>query len=128
MSDDIKQKYQNILSDKKIKYHGPVNYKTLIKLMFNSHILVFPSRVEGSARVIPEAMASGCAIITTINSGSVVKNKKNGIIVKSGESKKLAEAMNKFIKHPKLIKYYGLKNQILINRKYNLDIYGKKID
>lgn len=127
ISDQVKNKFDEFINNKNIKYHGILNYKDLINLMFNCHVLVFPSRVEGSARVVPEAMAAGCAIITTENTGSVVKNKKNGIIISPGDSVNLLKALIRFIKNPKLIKLYGSANKNLIFRKYNTNIYIKNL-
>jgi len=127
VSDEVKKEFNEFIKNKNIKYHGILNYKELIDLMFNSHVFVFPSRVEGSARVVPEAMAAGCAIITTENTGSVVKNNKNGIIINPGDSVNLLKALIKFIKNPKLIKVYGSANKNLILRKYNTNIYIKNL-
>ena len=52
-------------------------------MLQKADIFLFPSLVEGSAKVIFEAMASGCAVITP-NSGSIVEHNKGGFVVKAG--------------------------------------------
>ena len=56
-------------------------------------ILVHPSLMEGSAKVIYEAMAAGVVPVATINSGSIIEDKKNGLIVKAGDVGDLRKKM-----------------------------------
>ena len=56
-------------------------------------ILVHPSLIEGSAKVIYEAMAAGVVPVATINSGSIIEDKKNGLIVKTGDVGDLRKKM-----------------------------------
>jgi len=78
--------------------------------------------------VIFEAMSSGCAIITTPNSGSIVKNKKNGILIETGNSSQIIKAINKLINNEKLIKIISKNNIKIINEKYKQSDYGKKLN
>lgn len=122
-----KSRYKKLFEDKRTFYHGSLNRRDLCKLMLNSDVFLFPSLCEGSARVIFEAMASGCAIITTKNSGSVVKHNKNGFIVPPGNIKKLLNYINKSKKNKKLINKMGKYNSLFVKKKYNYDIYAKKL-
>ena len=61
-------------------------------------VFVFPSLAEGSARVIFEAMACGCAIITTPNAGSVVRDGENGLLIPTSDGKALGIAIDRLIK------------------------------
>jgi len=124
---EFKIRYKNLFKKDKIKYHGVLKYDELIRLMFKSDVFVFPSLVEGSAKVIFEAMGCGCAIITTPNTGSVVKDKLNGILVRTGKYKDIYLAMQKIITNTQLIKFYGKSNQRLIKQKYTPTQYGKKL-
>jgi len=54
----------------------------LAKVMEQSDVFLFPSRAEGGARVVTEAMCIGMPIITTLNSGSPIKHLREGVIVK----------------------------------------------
>jgi glycosyltransferase involved in cell wall biosynthesis len=51
------------------------------KYFQNADLFVFPSLHEGSAIVIYEALASGLPVITTVNSGSVVRDGSEGFIL-----------------------------------------------
>jgi glycosyltransferase involved in cell wall biosynthesis len=55
--------------------------KNPAKLYASSSAFIFPSLEEGSALVTYEAMASGLPVITTFNSGSIVRDGKDGFIV-----------------------------------------------
>lgn len=58
-----------------------VPYSELPKYYQAADIFVFPSLHEGSALAIYEALASGLPVITTPNSGSVVRDGVDGFIV-----------------------------------------------
>jgi glycosyltransferase involved in cell wall biosynthesis len=127
LTKEFNVKYISFLKKSSIKFHGIKNYKEVMDIMYKSDVFVFPSNVEGSARVIFEAMASGCPIITTKNSGSIVKNKENGFIVDSGDYKSVYSAMLKFINNPGLISLYGKKNEKIIRQEYHPKKYAEKL-
>ncbi len=83
-------KWLNESSNKKIIFHG---FKDLTKELPNNHVFVFPSLLEGSAKSIYEAMASGLPIITTHNSGSIIEDNKEGFIIPVQDKIKLKEKM-----------------------------------
>ena len=57
-------------------------------------ILVHPSLIEGSAKVIYEAMAAGVVPIATKNSGSIIDNNIDGLIIKTCSSDDVKEKMS----------------------------------
>jgi glycosyltransferase involved in cell wall biosynthesis len=59
-----------------------------------STIFVFPSLEEGSAKVTYEAMAAGLPVITTENSGSVVRNGLDGFIIPIRDSEAIREKIH----------------------------------
>jgi len=63
------------------KHIKSVSYAELPKYYQSADIFVYPSLHEGSALAIYEAMASGLPIITTHNSGSVVRDGEEGFVV-----------------------------------------------
>ena len=122
-----KFKYKDLLNNKNVKYLGILNSKDLSKSYNKADIFLFPSLVEGSAKVIFEAMAAGCAVITTPNSGSVVEHNKGGFIVKPGNSTQLLKAMNKLTSNPNLIKKFGNYNKKIIKNNFRQVHYGKQL-
>jgi len=68
-----------------------------------STIFVFPSIEEGSAKVTYEAMAAGLPVITTENSGSVVRNGLDGFIIPIRDSTAIREKISYFYENPEKI-------------------------
>ena len=72
-------------------------------------VYVLPSYREGVPRTTMEAMAMGRPVITTDAPGcrETVADGETGFFVPTGDSKALADAMEKFIKNPSLIATMG---------------------
>ncbi|NWF99253.1 MAG: glycosyltransferase family 4 protein [Nitrospirae bacterium] len=68
-----------------------------------STIFLFPSLEEGSAKVTYEALAAGLPVITTENSGSVVRNGVDGFIIPIRDTKAIMEKITYFYENPKII-------------------------
>lgn len=106
---------------------GYLSRRSLALAMMRSSIFVFPSFCEGSARVVFEAMACGCYIITTPNSGSIVEDGVHGAVVSPGDSVELASAIEYAITNPRLVADIGLRNRDLVFAKYTQEKYGQAI-
>ena len=72
---------------------GYLNRKDLAELYSRHQIILIPSLAEGSARVGFEALSSGCFVITTDYTGTIVKDSINALIVEPGNSKSLNKAL-----------------------------------
>lgn len=71
--------------------------------LYRSHdIYVFPSLVEGSSLSIYEALASGLPVITTPNSGSIVRDGVEGLLVPPRDVEALAHAIERLAREPEL--------------------------
>lgn len=99
--------------ENKIKEMGLTNRVRLmgytpkaIEIMAKSEIFVLPSDYEGMPNVLIEAMCVGCACIATdapaYGARELIDNGENGILVKVGDTKGLASALNKLISDDKL--------------------------
>ncbi|MEO7932311.1 MAG: glycosyltransferase family 4 protein [Chthoniobacterales bacterium] len=73
----------------------------------SAHIHVFPSECEGSAKVTYEAAACGLAQITTRESGDVVIDGLNGLIIPPNNVDALVAAMGKLAADPDLVARMG---------------------
>jgi len=104
--------------------HGAMRRSDLARLMSECDVLVFPSLAEGSARVVFEAMACGCAIITTPNAGSVVQSGKHGWVVPPGDFRALAVAMNEACQARKFVAAAGVGNAALVRAQYGQRDYS----
>jgi glycosyltransferase involved in cell wall biosynthesis len=86
---------KNGLQDK-VVFHGRVEEQTISELFREAYCFLFPSRYEGFGMVIAEAFGYGLPVIAFNNSAMpyLIENRKNGILVKNGEIKEFAEAVD----------------------------------
>ena len=96
------------------------------KIFKNADIFVFPSLMEGSAKAVFEAMGHSLPVITTKEAGSIVDNKKNGIIIKAKNYDELKKAMKFFILNKNYIKKFG-KNAYNKSKQYTWKNYSDKV-
>lgn len=78
------------------------------ELYRQSSVFVFPSECEGSAKATYEAAASGLAQITTRESGDVVVDGLNGILIPPNDCEALCEAILRLYRDPGLVERMGL--------------------
>ena len=72
-----------------------------------SSVHIFPSTCEGSAKVTYDAAACGLAQITTRETGDVVVDGVNGLVVPCGNKDALAEAIKKLYLDRDLLRKMG---------------------
>lgn len=119
--EEIAKKYKN---NKTIKFVGfTKNLKYYYKM---SDVFVFPSLEEGSALANYEAMASGLPLITTFNSGSIIRDGKEGFIVPIRDVKFLKGKISYLYNNPSEVKRMG-KNARKRVEKYSWENYGKNL-
>ena len=63
-------------------------------------IFIFPSLSEGSSLATLEAMAAGCAVVTTFDAGSPVINQQSGLIVPPRDPGAITTAVSALITTP----------------------------
>jgi len=88
--------------------------KDMVKVYQDSHIVVLPSYREGMPKTLIEACAIGRAIITTdaIGCRECVDEGENGLKVPVYSVQPLADAIEKLVLNPNLIKEMGNKSRI----------------
>jgi glycosyltransferase involved in cell wall biosynthesis len=112
----------------RVRYHGLLSRRELAKLLFSADIFVFPSLAEGSARVVFEALACGCYVITTPNSGSIVEDGVHGRLVPPGDAAALAKAITQAISLGReMLSKVGARNASVIREQYSQSQYGDKL-
>jgi len=103
---------------------GWLTRPALAKRMAEADIFLFPSRAEGSARVVFEALASGCFIVTTKNTGSIVEDGVHGTIVPYKSPAAIARAVEAAIRDLAGTRRIGRDNAALIRARYMQSDYG----
>lgn len=134
------EKYKNHVKKQDIKnviFTGFVPEKEICHYYSLADIFVSPSDTEVLPYVFLEAMACGKPVIATKTSGGsdLVKNNRNGFLVKPGDWQELSRKMDYLLKNDKLREKMGKQSLKFIERysiavvsKELLDLYKKVID
>jgi len=115
------EKYKN---NETIKFVG-FNSNTK-KVLQQCDVFISPSLEEGSALSCYEAMACGLPLIATYNTGTVVRDKKEGFIIPLRDTKILKEKIKYFYDHPKQIEKMGKSARKQVEN-YTWEKYGKRL-
>ncbi len=111
---------------KSLKLLGHLDEEELIQQYQEANIFVLPTFLEGSAKVVYEAMSSGLPVITTPNAGSIIRHGYDGIIIALGNLKELKKWMRELYKKSSLRKELGLAARKSV-RKYTWNAYARRI-
>ena len=105
--------------DRNINWKGWVDLKKLPEVYRNHDIFVLPSRFEGMPSVIIQAMASGCAIISSEVYGTkeLIRNGENGFIIPVENYRFLSEKILELLKNHKLDEMQ--QNSIKFSKKFS---------
>jgi glycosyltransferase involved in cell wall biosynthesis len=90
-------------------------------------VYVFPTRLEGSAKTIYEAAASGLPMITTREAGDVVRDGVEGIIVQPGDVDAIAAAIEHFYRHPEIVASMGAAARQRVVENFTWDHYRSRL-
>ncbi|MFB9861022.1 glycosyltransferase family 4 protein [Salinicoccus siamensis] len=122
------ENYENKLTELEkrgiITYHGMVS--DVRAILTTTHCTIHPTYYpEGMSNVLLESAASGRPIITTDRSGcrEIVEDGVNGYIVKTNNSKDLAEKIERFLEHShNQKKQMGLMAREKVKKEFDRDI------
>ncbi|RZU39229.1 glycosyltransferase family 4 protein [Edaphobacter modestus] len=92
------------LPQENVEFLGSVSQDRMIELMSTSHVMVLPSVEEGLALVQGQAMACGCPVIASTNTGSedLFTDEVEGYIVPIRDSQALTLRMQQIAEDPEL--------------------------
>lgn len=102
-------------------------YKDVEELYHQSSIFVFPTSLEGSAKTTYEAAASGLAQITTKESGDVVLNGVNGILIPPNNLESLCEAILKLYQNPDMVEQMGNAGRERVVEHFTWDHFRERV-
>jgi glycosyltransferase involved in cell wall biosynthesis len=109
------------------RFAGPHPRHEIHRFYQQSDVFVFPSLAEGSALVTYEALACGLPLVTTPNSGSVVRDGIDGLVVGPGDVEGLCERIRFLYDHPEARQRMGAQGRDLIQRRYTWRHYRQRI-
>jgi glycosyltransferase involved in cell wall biosynthesis len=124
---DLLQSHSSFFNNPRVTRRGLVTRKQLAAEMTKADAFVFPSLAEGSARVVFEALAAGCYVITTPNSGSIVETGKHGELVAPGSPDALESAIRSAAACLDRVRRIGEANARLVREEYTQRAYGQKL-
>lgn len=110
---------ERICHKSKVQYLG--NISNLHLLLNTTDVFVLPSYYpEGLPKVLLEASASGCAIVTTDHAGcrDAIVPGKTGVLVEPQDSNSLMEGILKFLRDPKSIRVMGTNGRLLAEKRF----------
>ncbi len=123
----FKSKYGDFFADERVHYGGNLSRDELAEKLTDVGLFIFPTFAEGSARVLFEALACGCYVITTPNCGSIAEDKIHGAVVQAGDVEATSLAIREALNNPELVNQIGKKNKELITSTYLQSSYGNKL-
>jgi glycosyltransferase involved in cell wall biosynthesis len=92
-----------------------------------STIHVFPSQCEGSAKVTYEAAACGLPQITTRESGDVVTDDVEGIIIRPGDIDALSEAIRLLYDHAEIVERMSMAARQRVVENFTWDHFRERL-
>lgn len=99
-----------------------------VRLQFASaDVFVFPSLAEGSALAVFEAMGAGLPIVTTVESGSVVRDGIDGLLVPARDSAALAERITALEADPDRRRAMGRSARTRIASSFTWEHYCRRV-
>lgn len=124
----IASAHPDFFDPSRIRQLGWLSRRELARVMAETDILLFPSRAEGSARVVFEALASGCFVITTKSAGSIVADQRHGLIVPVADSAATGRALASALAGIGNVRHIGMQNAALVRTKFTQMHYGRSLE
>src|SRR6266568_8044836 len=97
------------------------------KYLSQATIHIFPSQLEGSAKVTYEAAACGLPQVVTRESGDVVRDGVEGIIVRPGDVNAIASAIEHFYQHPRIVSEMGIAARKRVVENFTWDHFRERL-
>lgn len=99
--------FSPFLKFKNVNFLGHVNKDELDELYRKAHLMIFPTRNEGSALISYEAMAYGLPMITTPNCGSLYIDNLHGRVGDYFDFQSIRAELENIIENPNLIEFWS---------------------
>jgi glycosyltransferase involved in cell wall biosynthesis len=108
LEQEVERKVEE-LDLKSVSLLGYVSESHKRELLSSSAIFVLPTYIEGMPLTMIEAMASGCAVVSTETYGvrDVVEDEKTGLLIPPGHKKELADTLLDLLSDPEKTRELG---------------------
>jgi glycosyltransferase involved in cell wall biosynthesis len=101
--------------------------KNMPEIYRQCSVHIFPSELEGSAKSTYEAAASGLAQISTRESGDVVVDGKNGLIIPPNDTDALCAAILTLYQNPELVRRFGANGRQRVVESFTWDHFRLRL-
>ena len=110
-----------------VEFLGNVPHARMKDVMSRSHVVVFPSINDGFGMVIGEAMACGCPVISSENSGGMdlIKDGHEGYVVPIRDSASITDRLEQLAQDPVLRETMGARSLERVASIGGWDTYGR---
>ena len=110
-----------------VEFLGNVPHARMKDVMSRSHVVVFPSINDGFGMVIGEAMACGCPVISSENSGGMdlIKDGHEGYVVPIRDSASITDRLEQLAQDPILRETMGARSLERVASIGGWDTYGR---
>ncbi|MDO8626778.1 MAG: glycosyltransferase family 4 protein [Candidatus Magasanikbacteria bacterium] len=92
----------------------------------SAHAFVFPTLLEGSAKIVYEAMSYGLPVITTANAGSLIEDNVDGYIIPLADPVTLADKLRFLYEHKDVVAVLGARAFAKVQA-YTWERYAKAV-
>jgi len=120
----MQSRHTAFLADPRVKIVGRVSRGELASRLKAADVFLFPSLAEGSARVVFEALAAGCFVVTTKNSGSIVEDGVHGFLVRPDVPRTTADALLRAHQDRDMVEKIGETNRTVVRDHHRQSGYG----
>jgi glycosyltransferase involved in cell wall biosynthesis len=120
---------ENLDIEHAVEFLGALNQSQLPEIYSSASIAVIPSNSqEGLGLVTIEAMGCGCAVIVSVkdNVNDIIEDGVNGIMVKSGDEKDLANAIDLLLSNKDKLERIALNGRESIIKKFDWSTVANK--
>jgi glycosyltransferase involved in cell wall biosynthesis len=105
---------------------GPVPRSQIARHFEWADVFLLPSICEGSATVTYEALGHGLPVVCTPNTGSVIRDGKEGFLVRNRDVEMIVDRLRKFIDQPDLLYELG-RNATARAQEFTAAAYGQRL-
>jgi glycosyltransferase involved in cell wall biosynthesis len=106
---------------------GPVPRGDVRDWLNRFDVFFFPSTCEGSPSAVAEAMLTGLPVVTTPNSGTLVRDEIEGFVSSYDDVDRLTDGVRRLIDDPSLRRQMGEKARLRA-LEHNLESFGRRLE
>jgi glycosyltransferase involved in cell wall biosynthesis len=105
---------------------GPLPRSEIVRMYHWADVLAFPTICDSFGVVAAEAFACGVPVISTLNSGAIVRDGKDGFVVPIRDPDAIAGRLNRLLQDRELLTEMS-RNALERSREFDLPHYAKRV-